>query len=149
MAAPVRGERGGIFALCRLIEDHGEAIEYDLMTRTPVLRLRDVGTDSFPWRDLDIFVRNLPRDSALAYSFHGDKVLWGPKEHLLADLVDVARWMQWSKTKDASKTGAKPPAPIERPGRENPERKTRVGKPEPLENIVEWLGGDFKTMYGD
>jgi len=67
--------------------------------------------------------------------------MWGIDQQLLAELVDVAHWLQWAKTPDATK---KPPQnrpdPIPRPG----------VKPKPVEVIkfdvmtqdeaLAWLG---------
>lgn len=39
---------------------------------------------------------------------------WSQADMLLAELIDVARWLQWSKSKDAGKTA--PPEPFPRPG---------------------------------
>jgi hypothetical protein len=42
---------------------------------------------------------------------------WQPAEHLLASLVDIAAWLQWSKTEDGQRN-ANRPEPIPRPGAE-------------------------------
>ncbi|MGC4964240.1 DUF5361 domain-containing protein [Gordonia sp. DT101] len=50
---------------------------------------------------------------------------WGLLELLLADIADSQRWLVWSKSKDAARPGAKPPARIPRPGVSDAEDKTR------------------------
>ncbi|WP_228794721.1 DUF5361 domain-containing protein, partial [Nocardia cyriacigeorgica] len=133
--------RGGILSLCSLIEEHGEAIEYDLISLG--LRLRDLGSDSLSWRDLKVIVQQSPRESAIARSVNPEVSMWGIDQQLMAELVDVAHWLKWSKTKGATQ---KPPQgmpdPIPRPG---------VG-PKPVEVIkfdvmtqdeaLAWLGWD-------
>lgn len=63
MAGRLADQHGGIAGLVELIEQHSEAVEYDLITHG--LRLRDLGT-TFTWRDLLVIMKRQPRGSALS-----------------------------------------------------------------------------------
>ena len=77
---------------------------------------------------------------------------WGWQEHLLADLVNRVRWLQWAKTTDGAKN-RNHPKPIEAPKRavrkepQNPVYRTaeyarRLGMPRRqwVKNRSEWEG---------
>ncbi|TQM29861.1 DUF5361 domain-containing protein [Nocardia bhagyanarayanae] len=113
MANPFGGRPGGILSLDALLEEHTEAIEYDLITIG--LRLRMLGTDDLSWRDLKALIKQAPADSALARSVYGEDHQWQLGQHLLADMADSLRWLVWSKTK-AAQDGRDRPEPIPRPG---------------------------------
>lgn len=108
------------------------------------LRLRWVGSPEFEWVDLMDVVKNLPKTSAIYRAVHGqDEAEWGLLEHLMAGVLDNTGWLVWSKTKDASKSGAKPPKPTPRPGVVDDSTK-RIGKGSlEVEAMKSWLGGDF------
>lgn len=135
-------DHGGIRGLVRLIWDHGEALEYDLIERG--LRLRDVGQPAFTWRDLRIIVRYLPRESALVNELDPDAAGWSLESLLLATVADGIHWLQWAKTKDGQK-GRHQPKPIPRPGVEDNTKKYK-GTPEPVNDIVDWLGPGFEKF---
>ena len=110
MAGTLGARPGGIFGLCGLIEDHAEAVEYDLIRLG--LRLRDVGTAAFTWRDLWAIVSSSPRDSALKRSVRGHD--WGQIEYLLASVVDALAGANWQR---GGGRGPRP-KPYPRPGQE-------------------------------
>lgn len=85
------GDRSpGIFGLLRLLEEHGEAIEFDIPRYWPGRTLGDL-PHALSWRELRTFVRHLPRESAYARSMHGELVEWGVTEHLQATAINDAR----------------------------------------------------------
>lgn len=136
MAEGVGCEPGGIAGLCELIRNHAEAVEFDLIRYG--LRLRDLGSPHFTWRDFLVIVRRMPyADSALAAEMNPADSPWTLAEHLLAELVDVQRLALWAKTKDGSKNRNRP-KPIERPGN----RPTRIGAGNGMsfEEMDAWLG---------
>jgi len=57
----------------------------------------------------------LPQDSRVMRQIDPANA-WGWQEHLLADLVNRVRWLQWAKTPDGVKN-RNHPTPIEIPGR--------------------------------
>lgn len=89
-----------MIGLLDLLEEHGEAVEYDLITAG--LRLRWLGTEALSWRDLLVRVRMSSKDSALYRSVHPNpdhtielELLRGIEYHL--------HFLAWAKTEDAEK----------------------------------------------
>lgn len=109
---------GGILSLDVLIQEHSEAIEYDLISMG--LRLRQLGTAELTWRDLKVIIQHGPAQSALARAMYPDHG-WGLSEQLQAALLDKANWLVWAKTKDGQ-SGRNRPKPIPRPGVEDTEK---------------------------
>lgn len=141
MAEGLGYRRGGISSLVALLhnKEQREAFEADLIERG--LRLRQLGAPEFTVRDALVLLKNLPRSSATARAVHGpDLPEWGVTEHLLANLLDVARWLQWSKTEDGEKN-RNHPEPIPRPGLEPEKSKPSFGDSAmSLHEATEWLG---------
>lgn len=86
------GNPGGIAELCQLIEEHGAALEYDLLTMTGY-QLRDVG-GALSWGALLHFAMHLPRTSALSRELVplADEERWTDGTlvaPLVADLIDA------------------------------------------------------------
>lgn len=76
----------------RLIDEHGAALEYDLLTMTRY-QLRDVG-GALPWGALLHFVSHLPRTSALSQEVSPltETERWARGDYtaaILADLFDI------------------------------------------------------------
>lgn len=105
------------------------------------MRLRDLGSERFSWRDLRIILsQQKPAESALWMEQNPDH-MWGLPEFLLADVADTLHALFWAKTKDGSKNRNRP-QPIERPGR----RPERMGKkPLPLDEMDAWLAERVPT----
>ena len=132
MARCVLGERGGIFGLVRLLEEFGEAVEYDLIALG--LRRDWLGTERLSWRDLLVIVKGSPRTSALARAQHGEAALWGIAEYLLANAVDALHDANWQR---AGKKSAKKPKRIPRPGRKDTQK---IGKDAlPISELEAWI----------
>lgn len=86
------------------------------------------------WRELRVFVRHLPTDSATARAVRGsapEEDAWTLDRQLLASVVDAVRENTFATVKlggDPKKTARlKPPKPIPRPGVEEP-KNTNVIK---------------------
>lgn len=140
MAGRVGPVVGGTLSLHALIEEHSEALEYELIVHG--LRLRWLGSEGFNWRDLLVVVRHSPEQSALFRAVHGvEESEWSLTNHLLAGLADSAAWLVWSKTEDASKKRNRP-KPIPRPGVEDDSKK-KIGRSVlPASEMLDWLGWD-------
>lgn len=126
-----------MIGLLDLLDEHGEAVEYDLITLG--LRLRDLGTPALPWRDLLVIVRQSPRTSAVARSMYVEQSAWGLPEQLLASILDALSAANWQR---GGGKGPRP-APLTRPGVESNER--RMGRARPLDEVTRWLGWDQDT----
>lgn len=135
MAQAFGAEPGGILGLDALVQEHGEAIEYDLIGLG--LRLRMLGTELLTWADLKAIVRYLPLESALIRVIHPDAHQWQVSQHLLAEAVDALRWLMWAKTDDGRR-GRNRPDLIQRPGAKS--RRERVGTATELDQMNEFLG---------
>lgn len=139
MGSGVRNHDGGILGLLTLTDEHTEAIEFDLIRLG--LRLRDVGSVGFNWRDLLVIVKRLGRDTELYRALHPeDDTSWSISDYLLALIADQSALRLWQA---GGGRGSKP-KPVPRPGDE-PTQK-HYGTAEPVESIVEWLGAEFGGM---
>lgn len=141
MARRVERDAGGIRGLLRLLEEHGEAVEYDCLTHG--FRLEEVGL-SFSWRDLRTLVTRwggLP-GTALYRSAHGHEG-WSDEAHLLALLVDSVAWLDYHQIKLANpKNNPKKPEPVPRPG-DKP--KSKYGSDAvPYDEIDAWMQSTWK-----
>ena len=131
-----RREPGGITGLVLLIEEHGPAIEYDLIKLG--LRLRHLGSEALSWRDLLVIVQHSERGTALQNSMHPDAAPWGLSEHLLAVVADAVIAGNWMQSRDGQKNKNRP-KPIPRPG-VVPDKKKFGGRAESMDTIRAWLG---------
>lgn len=85
------------------------------MARFYHVRLSDLFTGRLSWRRLDVLIRYLPADSALARALYGAAVEWSATEHLLASIVDALNVLIWQNTAKGAR-----PRPIARPGQQKP-----------------------------
>lgn len=115
MGGGVGHQRGGILGLHRLLDEHGEAIRYDLLA---LGRDLDELGDSLSWVDLRAVVRHSPRTAALARAVHGEGVDWDAGVHLLATAVDLLASGNWQR---GGGKGVRP-KPLKRP-----QEKRRIG----------------------
>ncbi|MGV9676206.1 DUF5361 domain-containing protein [Nocardia sp. NPDC003482] len=134
MAVPLGGRPGGILSLDALLEEHGEAIEYDLITLG--LRLSQLGEASLSWRDLRAIVRWLPADSALSRAANPEEHRWQLTQQLLADMTESLRWLVWSKTEDGAR-GRNMPDRIPRPGVRS--HRERIGTAVDIDRMNDFL----------
>lgn len=150
MAGSIRCRPGGILAVLDLLEaGHGPALEADLLTHG-LPALSKVGSPDLPWHALFIFARRMNETpgSALAVAEHGTSRQWSPTEQMLNGISNMMQWLIWSKSKDASQPGAKPPTPIYLPGLEPVDETVKHrGTPTPLAEVLEMLGDQAKDMY--
>lgn len=142
MAGGRGGFGGGIFGLVELLDEHQEAVEYDLIAHG--LRLRQLGTEALTWRDLKIIIELQPPErSALARTKDPEEVAWGISEHLLAIIADSSRARVWQ---EGSGKARDKPKPIPRPGIENTERTTYRYDVLPVNDMAEFLGEGFVEL---
>ena len=115
MGEGFRNRLGGIRGLLRLLDEYGEAIEYDLICLG--LRLDWLGSEALTWRDLLVIVKKSPLSSAFSVELRGHT--WTVAEYLAALQVDMLRGLSWQT---GGGKGQKP-KPIPRP-----EKKDSVGR---------------------
>lgn len=136
----VRGHAGGgIGGLLELVEhpEYGEALAYDVLTHG--LRLRDLGTPAFSWRDLLTIIRHQPHGCALERAIDPEAAMWGLPEQLLALIADVASLHLWA---DHNRRKGQKPKPIERPGVAGETETTVLGggaSAVPVDEFDDWL----------
>lgn len=132
MAAGLRHHPGGIRGLCDLLDEHAEAVEYDLLVHG--YRLADLLV-TFSWRDLLVMVRrwmNMP-GTATGEAVRGH-VIWSDQEHLLATLIDAIQIGNWQRV---GKKSVPRPKPITRPGSKRKGR-TFGSAPVPISQFWGW-----------
>lgn len=124
---------GGIISLAKFAEEHDEALNYDLLTRTHY-QLNDVG-GRLSWSALSSFIHNLKSDSAVAREL-GYETGWEntiKTNEILADIYDVLMAILVAVTHSKKK-----PKPYPRPGKDKD--KKRIGKGAiPYNQLREWI----------
>lgn len=115
-----------------VVQDHGGALDYDLMTRT-AYTLEDVG-GRLRMRSLSHFLQYLPPDSATMRELNpedAEKVAWSMgrvDSQILAAIVDEVRGLQWMYAKTHSKGSVQRPKAFQTPWTEGEETGvTRYG----------------------
>lgn len=129
MVGPFGDAAGGIAGLGQLIRDHGAAAEASLRAVYGV-QLGDLFTGRLTCRQLIVYLRHLPADSALGIALHGDAARWGVGEHLLAMAVDVlvgANWQRGGGKGQKPKPIPRPDPRAERRKRDYVQRLQRMG----------------------
>ena len=122
------------------MNEHDEALNYDLITRTNY-QLDDIG-GALSWSSLHSFIKYLPGDSALAREA-GEISVWDSRiktNAMLADIYDMLQLLNANLVAFASGGKTKPKiTPYPRPGREDNTRR-RFGKGAlPLEEMRRWI----------
>lgn len=126
--------------------EHGEALEYDLLTRAH-MTLDDLG-GALPLRALRSFVRYLGPGSMLWRETHPESEDWVPwldgtmVAPMLASIYDSLAMSRWEYALSCVGKGhAKPrrPRPMDVPWRKDEQRERRIGKdPIPISEFDEW-----------
>ena len=138
MAGSIEHRRGGIYALCRLIDRHGEAIEYDLLMAG--WSLDDLG-EKLTWRDLWVLVQRWMSTPGFATcdAVQG-AVHWPVVPQLLAELIDILNQANWQR---AGRKSAPKPKRFPRPWEKAKARK--IGSdPIPMSKFNDWWDGIAK-----
>ena len=123
-----------------LIEEHGAALEYDLLTMTHY-QLRDVG-GALSWGALLHFVQKLPRTSALSRELvpTTEEERWADGSNvsaLLADIFDLLNAFRNEAAVKGTKHSAKRSKPYPRPWLKP--RTRHIGKGAiPISKFEEW-----------
>lgn len=131
MAEAVRAGAGGIAGLLEFLRRYGEAVEWDIPHYWPGRSLLELYRGEMSWRELRVFLKGLPPESATARAVNPDNA-WSLDQQLVATVADAVRELTHLTLvvhTDAKKRGRlKPPEPIERPGVEGRRPKSNVIK---------------------
>lgn len=137
---------GGIRGLCQLVDEHGGALEYDLMTRAG-MTLDDVPA-RVTWPALRSFVTHLGPDSALYAEQNPDGAAWWQpwgRAAILADIYDaIAAFATGYATANRGRgPKPKPPKPYPRPWRTAQDNGRQVGRGAvPVSEFDDWWVSD-------
>lgn len=139
-AGSERSDIGGIISLARFADEHREALEYDLLTRTRY-QLDDVG-GTLSWSALYSFIHNLSTDSALARDL-GKSTGWESQvktNGILADIYDLLQVIN----NNLCGLGSKHPTrkkikPYPRPSRDGNNTRKFGNGALPVKELHEWI----------
>lgn len=131
---------GKIISLAKFVDEHREALNYDLITQT-TYQVKDIG-GGLSWDALDSFIKNIGPGSALGrdlgYNFEG----WDTTtktNSILADIYDLLQMINRNIVASKSKKRiSEKITPYPRPGQEKKER--RLGKGGlPKADLLAWI----------
>lgn len=133
MAGALRCGAGGIAGLSDLLDEYGEAIEWDIANLWPGRSIFELYRGEMSWRELRVFLEHLPDDSATRRAMDkrsADEQVWTLDRHLAAMAVDAIREVAFATivmNGDPQKVRSlDPPDPIPRPG---VEPRLKIGGP--------------------
>ena len=139
MAGALRCGAGGIEGLVALLDEHCEAVQWDLAHYWPGRSIYELYRGEMTWQELRVFLRYLPPESSTAQAIWPktaeelERERWSaPADRfMLASLIDSVREQTYVQVKlhgDPKKTRhLKPPEPIERPGVQGRTKTIRFG----------------------
>jgi len=134
-------------SLVEFIEEHGEALTYDLMTRT-CYTLDDVG-GALSWRSLYSFIKHLDTNSALARDL-GKSTGWESTlktNAILADLYDLLQAINANLVRLGGGK-VKNIKPYPRPGKDD-NNTTKFGKGAlPVDELHAWIEARRQQQNG-
>lgn len=122
-------KRGGIVGLSIFVDEHREALEYDLLTKTHYT-IDDVGS-SLKWGSLQSFIMNLDTNSALMRSMSPEVTEWDTRlktNAILADIFDLLSAINTNLIAIGSGKRQKQPKPYPRPFNKQPDNVRKIGK---------------------
>lgn len=128
------GDPGGILSLVQVINDHGRALEYDLMTRTGRTLSEYIDMGAAGMVALLSFTNYLPRDSALraAMDPRDEFAEWNTTRKTNEILADI-----WDVTVAANTQKGRKPKQYPRP-----REKKHIGKGAiPMSEFWDWWNG--------
>ncbi|MFF2631956.1 hypothetical protein ACFVR6_03645 [Microbacterium sp. NPDC058021] len=133
MAGDVVDHAGGIYGLLDLVDEHQEAVEYELLRAGH--RLRDVPSKQLNWRDLYVLLRRWQKTphNAVGEAIHGH-ALWSIEEQLLAVAVDTLAFANWQRMR---KPHAPKPKRLPRPWEASKGRQLG-SEPIPISQFDDW-----------
>lgn len=132
---------GGIISVATLVSEHGDAITYDLLTKTKYT-LDDVG-GALSWSTLYSFIKGLGADSAFASEI-GDRRGWESTTKTNSILADIYDLLQLLHEDLVGLSGGKPkkvkPYPRPKSWTDKDKNEQKIGKDAlPTEDLHKWI----------
>lgn len=143
--SPPGYKSGGIASLRGFINEHKEAVEYDLITSASV-ELSDVG-GSLTWGAFASLIKNLPHSSATWKELHPDMAEWtSPLKTnlLLADIYDVLSQINANVCSGISRSKPHPIKPYPRPWVKNDKHYGESKDAMPAQDLEEWIANKWE-----
>lgn len=134
MGGGVGPDRGGILGLLHVLDEHEEALRYDLFMAGR--SLDDLGSPGFSWLDLRALMLWSPTTSAYARAALGNDVAQAAQldTQLLYLLVDLIAGGNWQRS---GGKGSRP-KPMKRPGADKKVGGTTVMELDELDAFLGW-----------
>jgi hypothetical protein len=100
------------------------------------VRLRELFTGGMTWRELGVYLRGLPPDSATRTAMSDGVPEPTPEAALLADVIDAVQWVRWQiAAHGVEKESQLPKQPRPYPRWWDPERGRKKNSPERVARI--------------
>lgn len=137
-----------MISLARAIEQHREAIEYDLLTKTGH-EVNDIGR-TLSWDALDSFFKHIEPTSALMRDLYPEESAWfttAKTNRILADIFDMLAQINANLVGLAERKPAKKPKPYPRPGQKPSDEEKHFGRGGlPPGQLREWFEAKRKKL---
>ena len=133
-----------MIGLANFVEEHSEAVTYDLLTRTGYSP--DQVGGELSWFALNSFIRNTPPDGALMRELRPDLAQWATLAKTNALLADIYDYLAAINANMCAKgTGKRPkrPKPYPRPMDKRDSR--HIGTAVPISELHRRIFGDKKS----
>ena len=135
-------------SLARVVLEHREAIEHDLLTQTGH-EIDDIGR-TLSWDALDSFFTCIGPDSAIIKKLFPEEAEWNTIQKtnkILADIFDVLAQINANLVGFAEGKPAKNPKPYKRPGQTPPPEEKHFGKGAlPADELHAWIENKRKEL---
>ena len=137
---------GKLINLAKVIDEHEEAVEYDLQTKFD-RGIDDIG-ENLSWYTVKSYLTHLPLSSALARELNSESATWDSTlktNFLLADLIDVLQAIDYHLV-SMSGSKAHKPKPYPRPNGKKDSGTKHYGKGAMKANELEnWFKNKSKN----
>lgn len=136
----ISASTGGIISLAVFVEEHREAVEYDLLTLTGH-ELADVG-GTLSWGALASFLACVGKGSAIDRELHEEEAQWNDTiktNGILADIYDMMAQINANLVALGERRKANEPKRYPRPGVEPDNIKHYGADPLPPDDLEAWF----------
>lgn len=137
-----------MISLARVVLDHREAIEHDLLTQTGH-EINDIGR-TLSWDALDSFFKCIGPDSAIMREIYPEESKWHgtlQTNRILADIWDMLAQINANVVALAERKPARKPPKYKTPWRKPDVEERHIGKgPLPPKELHAWIENKRKTL---